>query len=167
MGIRYVYGAVDGSLIFLQEETVEKLTRLWSALSSALSWGDLREQVGSELTDKVMRMAEVVSTTGANDRPFNRDDVRRTVAACWSPIHLMQLMSIELPFLVREAGEMRYCGDNGSYLVIPPGGESHAVLALVSEGYSVDRDDEAIHRCVNVRPASSTNALARLETNDA
>ena len=65
--------------------------------------------MGNELTDKVMRMAEVVSTTGANDPPFNQDDVRERAAACWKPIYLMQLMSIELPSLVKEAGEMRYC----------------------------------------------------------
>ena len=167
MGIRYIYGQIDDSLIFLQEETVERLARLWSALSSALSWSDLRAQVGNELTEVVMRMAEDVSPTGADDPPFNRDNVRGMATACWSPFYLMQLMSIDLPFLVKEAGEMRYCRVNGSYLVISPSSESHGVLALVSEGFSVDRDDVAISLCVNVMRTSLTNVLEQPETKGA
>ena len=155
MGDRYIYGELDGSLIFLREETVESLTRLWSAVSSAQSWSDVEEQVGDELTATVMRMAEVVPPTGEDDPPFNRDEVCGRVSACWTPLNLMQLMTSELPYSARDAGSRQYCPVNGCLLVIPPGGESYAVLALVSEGCWPDRDDDAVRRCLPQSQGSS------------
>jgi hypothetical protein len=46
----HFYGTIDNLWIFLRAETVDMLTRLWAALGSSTTWGELRESVGDQMT---------------------------------------------------------------------------------------------------------------------
>jgi hypothetical protein len=161
MSSKFVYGQLDGVLVILTIEMVEQLQNLWRWLRSARYWHEFRELAGDQGAGAVMQLSGLSLPRSGSDA-IDGEAVCRKMATVWTPHTLMQLMSMRLPMEIIDIGTIKYCPVRGAYLVITPEDESRAVLALVSEGFRVDRDDMAIWRCLPLgEPKRRGHAHAR------
>lgn len=148
----YIYGEVDGCWIFLSEETVDSLIRLWEALEEAENWGELRQLVGGRMFAVLLRIIRL-STTPPDHTPFECVSVFRRFVDEWTSDRLIEIMVGQLPHM----GLMKLSEETLDLVkkcfATSTDAESRTVLQLAGHGHLSNRDDDKIAKCL-AGPAS-------------
>ena len=146
---RFIYGRIDDLWIFLRSESIDTLARLWSALGSAETWGELRESLGERVTGLLMETAEFDCCPG-DQEPFIWTPTIRDLVDTWSADQLLRISASELPHLADIVPTPEGMRLLAQYLRASSDTESRIVLQLAERGCLADRNDALIKECLAV-----------------
>jgi hypothetical protein len=98
----FVYGEINNTWIFLRVETADTLTRLWTAMGEAKTWGEMRQAVGTRLVRMLWEMTGFTQYPG-DDAPFDATPIVNEYNRSWSVEQLLQITANEVPDLTHLA----------------------------------------------------------------
>jgi len=138
-----VYGYVPvGGLVFLPEPMANELAQIQAALSSAKTWGELRELLPAARLTEVFDLVEF-DTPPAPDDPFDAGDIPAYCDGDWpewpARYQLDWLPDDALALGSREASVL-----SGDFIEFAPEREQELVEVLNAHGHAVRRDDELV-----------------------
>ena len=148
---RVVYGPSEQSgpedLVFVPEDLAEDLARLWEALNSSATWGDLRARIGDDRSreiDALLHDAELA-------RPADEDPFDVTLVPSlgdgdfpeWPVAHQEAWMPAPV---VERFGRREPTALQGDVTTFSADAEHDIVAALQEAGFTVRRDDDLVAR---------------------
>lgn len=138
-----VYGRVpNGGLLFVPEPMAKELAQVQAALSSANTWGELRELLPAARLAEVYDLVEF-DTPPAPDDPFDAGEIPAYGDGDWPEWPA----SYQLEWLPDDAlalGSRDVSVLNGDFVEFAPEREQEIVEVLSAHGHAVRRDDELV-----------------------
>ncbi|MGB3772144.1 MAG: hypothetical protein WBA00_13455 [Rhodococcus sp. (in: high G+C Gram-positive bacteria)] len=140
----YVYGDLDGDLIFVRRELADQLAAVHTGFET---WGDAKAGLDANTwSDLRARFVDSEEEVPGAEEQFDLDAVPGFADGDW-PVWPAALMVDEVPETVREQfGSVEDSVLNGPFLKLQATGERKLVSALESRGWVCTRDDELIRR---------------------
>jgi hypothetical protein len=140
----YIYGDVDGELIFIKSDAAEQLALLHSGFAT---WGDAKNSLSAESwTDVVERFADGETDLPAGGEVYDLDAVPGHADGDW-PAWPAREMLRDVPQTVREQyGKVEDTIHSGEYLHFDVSDEGEIVQALQAHGWTCVRDDALVRK---------------------
>ncbi|MFC7959662.1 hypothetical protein [Rhodococcoides kroppenstedtii] len=140
----YVYGDVDGALIFIPKARAEQLSILRSGFAT---WGDAKRGLSPDTWAGVVeQFAADEAEVPADDQPYDLDAVPGHADGDW-PAWPARDMLRDVPASVRmKFGRVENSVHNGSYLHLNSVEEDEILATLSSHGWTCARDDALVNK---------------------
>ncbi|MBY6706224.1 hypothetical protein HQ308_05360 [Rhodococcus sp. BP-241] len=144
MKANYVYGDVDGSLIFLRRELADELVSLRSGFAT---WGEARANLAAKPWEDIKsRFSDAEEDMPRDSEDFDLEAVPGVSDGDW-PAWPAALMIQEIPSSVtNEFGSVEDSVFNGQFLQLKSDDEAEIVRALESHGWTCGRDDDLVRK---------------------
>ena len=140
----YVYGDVDGALVFIPKARAEHLSILRSDFAT---WGDAKRNLSPDTWAGVVEQFDAgEADVPADDEAYDLDAVPGHAGGDW-PAWPARDMLRDVPASVREKfGRVEDSVHNGSYLHLDAADEHEVLEALRPYGWTCTRDDAMVNR---------------------
>ncbi|NIL81087.1 hypothetical protein [Rhodococcoides kroppenstedtii] len=140
----YVYGDVDGALVFIPKARAEQLSVLQSDFAT---WGDAKRKLSPDTWAGVVERFDAgEADVPADDEPYDLDAVPGHADGDW-PAWPARDMLRDVPASVCEKfGRVEDSVHNGSYLHLNSVDEDQILEALRGHGWTCTRDDTLVNR---------------------
>ncbi|MBY6540055.1 hypothetical protein HQ325_15370 [Rhodococcus sp. BP-349] len=144
MSESFIYGEVDGNLVFARRDLAERLSALRSEF---VNWGKARATLDTATLDEidsVFSQSEIDQPEDAE--PFDLDVIPGHADGDW-PQWPAKIMLAEVPTeVIKKYGRVESSVLNGEFLILRPESETEIVQELRAHGWECDRDDSMILR---------------------
>ncbi|MBY6687229.1 hypothetical protein HQ305_16845 [Rhodococcus sp. BP-149] len=140
----YVYGDVDGNLIFVRRDLAQRLSALRSEFAN---WGEARAALDKDSLDEISSRFSAYEVDQPDDETrFELDDIPGHVDGDW-PEWPAKLMLVQVPkSVVDRFGRVEDSVLNGQFLMLQPESEAAIVAELQAHGWVCLRDDVTVLR---------------------